>query len=279
LSYTAEISRRNPTCILLLIDQSGSMADPFGNSESQRSKADSVADVTNKLLQNLVVKCARDEGVRDFFNVGVLGYGAGVAPAFGGALAGLDTAPISQVADAPLRIEERAKKVDDGAGGLVEQTVRFPIWFEAHADNGTPMCQALRRARTVVTDWLVQHPECFPPIVINITDGEAGDGDPSVAAREVTELASTDGNVLLFNVHLSSSRSAPVEFPDSGAELADQYAKLLFGMSSVLPEPTRAIAQQEGYRVTSATRGFTFNADIVALIKFLDIGTRASNLR
>jgi hypothetical protein len=85
--------------------------------------------------------------------------------------------------------------------------------------------------------------------------------------------------VLLLNVHLSSTRGAPIEFPDSEERLPDDFAKKLFSMSSVLPETTRSFAQQEGYSVNDRTRGFTFNADIVALIKFLDIGTRPSNLR
>jgi hypothetical protein len=50
-------------------------------------------------------------------------------------------------------------------------------------------------------------------------------------------------------------------------------------MSSTLPDYMRAIAAQEGYSASQNTRGFAFNADLVAVIKFLDIGTRPSNLR
>lgn len=255
------------------------MSDPFGNGETGRSKAQGAADAINKLLQNLVVKCARDEGVRDFFNVGVIGYGAQVAPAFGGSLAGRDLVPLSDIANMPLRIDERMKKSDDGAGGIIEQSVRFPVWFEAVANNGTPMSQALSKGRTILQQWLHDHPDCFPPMVINISDGEATDGDPTGAANSIKQLATSDGNVLLFNVHLSSARGAPIEFPDSESALPDQFAQQLFRMSSVLPDTTRTIALQEGYAVSESTRGFSFNADMVALIKFLDIGTRASNLR
>jgi hypothetical protein len=59
MPYSAEISRANPSCFLFLIDQSGSMADPFGVGESNRRKADGVADAINRLLQNLVIKCAK----------------------------------------------------------------------------------------------------------------------------------------------------------------------------------------------------------------------------
>ncbi len=58
MTYTAEISRSNPSCFIFLIDQSGSLQDPFGGGESTKKKADGVADAINKLLQNLVIKCA-----------------------------------------------------------------------------------------------------------------------------------------------------------------------------------------------------------------------------
>src|SRR5437868_7432566 len=188
MAYTAEISRNNPSSFLFLIDQSGSMADSFSG-EVAKKKADGVADAINKLLQNLVIRCAKEEGVRDYFHVGVIGYGAAVGSGFGGGLAGRELAPISDIANSPARIDERTKKVDDGAGGLVDQKIKFPIWFDPTANNGTPMCQALTQARNILTGWLAQHPTCFPPIVINITDGESTDGDPTNGANAIKNLS------------------------------------------------------------------------------------------
>lgn len=279
MAYSAEISRTNPSCFLFLIDQSGSMDDPFGSGESQRKKAHGVADAVNRLLQNLVIKCAKSEGVRDYYHAGVIGYGSKVGPAFAGALAGKELAPISEIADNPARVEERTKKVDDGAGGILDQTVKFPVWFDAVARGGTPMCEALRRAEGIISGWLTQHPDCFPPIVINITDGESTDGDPSTAAGAVRSTASTDGESLLFNVHLSSQQATPIEFPASENGLPDKYAELLFRTSSLLPNYMQNVARQEGYAVSDGSRGFVFNADMVSVIRFLDIGTRPSNLR
>ncbi len=278
MPFSAEISRTNPTCLLFLVDQSSSMDKPFGG-QPGKTKAEGVADAINRLLQNLVIKCAKSEGVRDYYHVGVVGYGSKVGPAFGGSLAGQDLVPISRIADNPSRIEERTKKVDDGAGGLVDQSIKFPVWFDALARGGTPMCEALNCAHSILSAWLDRYPSCFPPIVINITDGESTDGDPSVAADSIRNLASDDGNVLLFNAHLSSQRAAPIEFPDKEEGLPDQYAQLLFRLSSLLPDYMRTVAQQEGYAVTDGARGFVFNADLVSIIRFLDIGTRPSNLR
>jgi hypothetical protein len=255
------------------------MEDPFGAGESKRSKADGVADAINRLLQNLVIKCAKSEGVRDYYDVGVIGYGKNVGPAFGGSLSGRELVPISEIADSPERVEERTRKVDDGAGGLVDQTVKFPVWFDAVSRGGTPMCEALSCAERTLTGWIGEHAASFPPIVINITDGESTDGDPTEAANRVKGLSTDDGNVLLFNLHLSSQRATPVEFPDDVSQLPDKYAQLLFDMSSPLPSYIRSAAAADGYAVTDGSRGFVFNADIVSVIRFLDIGTRPSNLR
>jgi len=279
MAYQAEISRSNPTCFLFLVDQSGSMADPFGSSVG-RSKADELATILNRLLASLVIRCSKDEGVRDYFEVGVLGYGGGkVAPALAGAVANTPIVPIGRLADEPLRVEDRLQKVPDGAGGLVEQSVKFPIWVDPCAEGGTPMTEALAQGHTALRDWVGRHPGAFPPVVFNITDGEATDGDPTPAAERLRSLGTDDGSTLLFNVHLSERRAPSVEFPNTDEALADAFARRLFTMSSPLPPHLQLAARQEGYEAPEGSRGFVFNADAAAVIQFLDIGTRPANLR
>jgi hypothetical protein len=286
MAYSAEISRTNPSCFLFLIDQSGSMQDAAppalgadAPAAGTRAKAQSVADAVNRLLQNLVIKCAKSEGVRDYYQVGVIGYGAGVGPALGGPLAGRDLVPISEIANSPSRVEERTRKVEDGAGGLIDQTVKLPIWFDPVANGGTPMCQAMRQAEAVLGGWVQEHGLSFPPIVINITDGESTDGDPTEVAERIKALRTSDGPCLLFNLHISSQTAAPVQFPTAEAALPDQYARLLFGLSSELPDFMLSFARDEGFAAVPGARGFVFNSDMVTVIRFLDIGTRPSNLR
>ena len=142
MAYSAEINRANPTAFFFLLDQSGSMGDAFGGSEASRKKSAGVADAVNKLLQNLSIKCARETGVYDFFHIAIVGYGVGVAPAWSGALGGREVVPISEIASNPSRIEQRVRKSDDGAGGIIEESVKFPVWFDPVANGGTPMCKA-----------------------------------------------------------------------------------------------------------------------------------------
>jgi hypothetical protein len=275
MPYAAEISRKSPTCFVFLVDQSSSMFEAFGG-RPDRTKAQGVADALNRLLQNLVLKCTKADGIRDFFHVGLIGYSGRVESAFGGALAGRKLVPISQLADRPLRVEQRVRHVDDGAGGLLEQKFKFPVWFEAKATGRTAMCAALATARQYLADFLAGYPDCFPPLVINITDGEATDGDPLPAAQQLQSLASSDGHALLFNAHLSDKRNYPVEFPVEEVGLPDRFARLLFRMSSPLPPRLVETARADGLGVGPQSRGFVFNADLVAVVRFLDLGTRVA---
>lgn len=279
MPYIAEISRANPSCFLFLIDQSGSMAEPIAGSAEGKRKCDSVADAINRLLHNLIIKCARGEGVRNFYDVGVIGYGSQVTPCFSGKLMGRDLVPISEIANFPARVEERTRQEDDGAGGVVTKKVKFPVWFEPTAKGTTPMGQALSLAHHILEGWVGRHPNSYPPIVINITDGEATDSGPGPQAETLCSLATNDGNILLFNCHISSKPLEPIVFTESDDDLPDTFARTLFSVSSLLPEGLRELAKAENYQFGPETRGFAFNADLIELIRFLDIGTRASNLR
>ena len=169
--------------------------------------------------------------------------------------------------------------MSDGAGGLVDQTIRFPIWLDPRAENGTPMCAALRQAKKIVEHWLSEHPNGYPPVVLHITDGESTDGDPTAEGKAITDLRSTDGSVLLFNCHLSSQRAPKIEYPADASTLPNDFAKTLFNMSSLVPPETRKVATTLGMNLPEGSRGFVFNADAASLVQFFDIGTRPANLR
>jgi hypothetical protein len=107
MPHSAKIGRDNPTAILFVIDQSGSMDETMSTG---KSKAAFVADVLNKTIYTLVTNCTKADGVRNYFDVGVIGYGGqGVGPGLGDALAGTIIHPITTVANGPLRVEDRTK--------------------------------------------------------------------------------------------------------------------------------------------------------------------------
>lgn len=308
MPYSAEINRSNPSCFLFLIDQSGSMQDILDPTDEEeletpheidgriythtangKTKSEEVADAINRLIKNIVIKCTKSDGVRDYYEIGVIGYGGDdlgthVGSALQGDLEGRELVPLSEIADHPARIENREKKISDGAGGIVTKTIRFPIWLDPVHEGGTPMSEAMKRANSILSNWVDEHSDSFPPIVINITDGEWTGEDPRDAAEDLKSLRTSDGNVLLFNIHISDDtrdgeKNQKIEFPHDPATLPNDYAKALFNLSSPLPNYMQSIARQEGLRISEYSRGFAFNADMVSLVRFIDIGTRPINLR
>jgi len=159
MPYLAEISRENPTAILFVIDQSGSMDEKM---TTGKTKADFVADVLNKTLYTLITNCTKADGVRNYFDVGVITYGGlGVRGGLGGTLSGGVVHPITALATTPLRIEDRTRLEDDGAGGVLERRIKFPVWFDPTSLGGTPMCAGLTKAAEELVSWCDTHPNSY----------------------------------------------------------------------------------------------------------------------
>ena len=182
MPYTADISRNNPGCFLFLIDHSGSMSEVLGGQPDLR-KMDGAADAVNRILDAISQRCSQGMEVRDYFHVGVLTYTTDDRgePELGSALPGTSVdAPFLTISDVveAASVEEREVKEPDGAGGVVEVTRRFPTWLQPEAHWGTPMCGALSAASSALHDWITDHPDSYPPMVISITDGMASDGNP-----------------------------------------------------------------------------------------------------
>jgi hypothetical protein len=256
------------------------MEDEISIGSENQTLANGVADSINTWLQELSIKCAKSEGVRAYYDIGVLGYGRDVVPGFIGPLAGRELISISEIADSPASLEEHSNEVSDGAGGIVDQSVRIPVWLEPVADGGTPMCRAAEEARRILEDWIAGHPDAFPPTVIHITDGESTDGNPTSHLEALTDLSTSDGNVMLFNIHLSAKQNAePVSFSDSADKLPDIYSQMLFETASLLTPTMRGLAKEHGLDTSEDSRCFVLNGDLVLLVQAIDIGTRPSNLQ
>ena len=198
MAYTVEISRANPTCFFFLIDQSGSMYDPIMGVQGNPRKADFVADAINKVIQTLITTAAKDEGIRRYYQIGALGYGNVISNPFDFIISNQELIWIDDLAQKPLRIEDREKKEPDGVGGYIKVQTKFPIWIEPVASGRTPMCDALIRTKLILEKWAQEHPYSYPPTIINFTDGEANDdGDPTAIAQEIKKISTLDGGVLV----------------------------------------------------------------------------------
>ena len=286
--YTQEISRATPACFLFLIDQSLSMGEKIGG--DGLPKHQQLASAINFWINAMITKASGDAGIKDWMEIAVVGYTTDDQghPVIGSALGG-DLAersrdsfvPISQFQQHPLRVVQKTQQiVDSETSEIIEIPVDVTEWIDPVAAKGTPMCHALAAADDMLERWISSenHMDCFPPIVVHITDGETSDeGNPEGYAESIRCLATNHGNVLIFNCHLSQHAADKIIFPGNIEMMPDDFAKQLFRMSSVLPAHMVRMATTEGFRLEPNARGFVFNADSVSLLQFLDMGTRVSN--
>ena len=296
MPYTADISRANPACLLFVLDQSGSMTEALAGQPGQTKQEQSEQAISG-ILNAVALRCSQGMEVRDYFHIGIIGYdNEGLQTVFGRTSIDYPFLTVSQMVDI-AQVVQRQVLEPDGAGGVVPVSRNVPAWnfyfwqknnapaqgptveFFYDRLGGTPTCKSLQSAFDILQRWIPQYPDSYPPIVIHVTDGESSDGNPERDAARIRDLATNDGNVLLFNVHLSEVAAMPIQYPDSENGLPDQFARSLFRMSSVLPDSIRGLAATLDLPVRENSRGFVFNADMAALVQFLDIGTRGpSNL-
>ncbi|MGL5893411.1 MAG: hypothetical protein ACRCZM_02195, partial [Bacteroidales bacterium] len=155
-------------------------------------------------------------------------------------------------------------------------------WVEARHDGGsTRMHLAFRRTRELLTEWMDKHgnQDCYPPTVIHITDGEYNGGtsreEMIQLSNELKSMFTNDGNVLLFNVHVTPSSGEALSFPASRDEVSgNRYAATLFDMSSLLPlRYNDAISTIHKDGVDKRRAAMAINADMSTLVQLMDIGT------
>ncbi|MDE6422904.1 MAG: hypothetical protein K2K95_05740, partial [Muribaculaceae bacterium] len=94
-------------------------------------------------------------------------------------------------------------------------------------------------------------------------------------ANELKSMFTNDGNVLLFNIHITPDNDNGFTFPKSKDELEDnRYAQDLFDLSSLLPlRYNEEICKLKSTDPSVRHSAMAVNADMSTLIKLMDIGT------
>jgi hypothetical protein len=258
-----------PGCLIFLLDQSASMADPFGfvQPDTGKRKCDMAAAVINNFLNELITintlpKADGSSEVKPRADIAIMGYSNGIVHSLlDGALAGRMFVNLPELQRRPLSIETRMNREIDALGRTIEIPITFPIWVKPEARGDAPMCAALRNAQLLATQWVATHRDSYPPLVINITDGKGDDGDPTELVHQLCQISTTDGQVLLYNVHITDLNYPPMDYPVNEDELPnDPYVKQLFSMSSIIPEPNRVnIEWMFEHPFPRKARGFILN--------------------
>lgn len=277
--YTAQITRERPTAFIFLVDHSASMGNFTNLYGRDMTCADAVAQILNSQIYELVNRCVRMGETRHYFDIAVVGYGAEVYSAWSGALSGRDFVSPEELQRNPYKTREITKQVRI-RGKLIDRTVTETQWFEPRHDGRTTNFHlALRKAHLLAEQWIDTHDSrCYPPTIINITDGEFLNSSHDYRmqlANEIKAMYTTDGNVLMFNVHISPHGMESVSFPVDKAELnGNKYATELFELSSLLPKVyNEKIAMMKSIPMDQRLVAMAVNADMQQLVKIMDIGT------
>lgn len=293
MSYTRNWESPRPGCLILLLDQSGSMDDKFGGTKlgANLKKSDVVAMVLNNLLAEFVRANMSGGTIKPRADVAVLGYsGSDVKSALPVPLDSQTFVSLKDLIDNPLRIDARIKKELDDTGAILEIPVQVPIWVEPLASGGTPMRAAFQKAQAIAGQWASSHPDNYPPVIINITDGMATDVDLSdaqratadltEAAQQLQQVQTSDGEALLFNCHITEKNEDEVAFVSSEADVPnDFFARLLFSISSEIPDSARQnIEQAAKQALPVGARGFIFNGDAASIRQMFTFATVGAQL-
>lgn len=239
--HTNPITRLHPTAFVLLIDQSGSMKERIVYAGAEMTKSRAVTFIVSSFIDELLYRARREGGTRDYYDIAAVGYsGDGVCSLV--SPSGEFTTP-SRLAASNVRREKVSRERMLPSGRSVVAVTEHNIRIPEKAVGITPMCGALDNAHSLVEWWCRQkrNRNSYPPTVINITDGEASDGNGEkvrAAAALIRSTGTSDGNTVLMNIHLArrGEDAVPVLFPSSAGELPGvRYARLLWDISSEMP--------------------------------------------
>jgi uncharacterized protein YegL len=211
MPYQAIATALSPALVIYLLDVSKSMNEQFDGS----SKISHVNEALNKVIAQMVERSTKGELIAERYHLAMSAYSDTPNDLFGGI----------------MTIREIAKK------GRIE----LPTL------NLTDTAAAFAWARDLLKSELPKrngHNPTHPvPMVCHLTDGYYTGDDPEPIARDILQMTTDDGNVLIENIYIGPNMTQqPIGDPRSWPgifdvdELSDPYARKLFNMSSPLPE-------------------------------------------
>lgn len=280
MPHCAKITQMRRSLFVLLVDQSGSMSEPFGGTSTDgvvESKAAVVARMSNVLLNEIISRCRQGTSFGHFFDISVIGYsGRGVYSMLPSERWLMSP---SELAATSIRFDKKYQPVRNPDGKKVLQVSGTRIWFEPHSEGRTPMLLAYERLGELLYRWKQNeaHPESFPPTIIHITDGEPTDSHAEQlfkAREQIAALGTDDGEPVMFNIHISGNNDQSVIFPESEDEVPRE-GTLLYNLSSLMPAVYNADIADVRHHSDAASRCYRalgYNASVIDFIRIMNVG-------
>lgn len=283
--YSAKITRNSPALIMLLVDRSGSMAENIKYDGVLMPKSEVVVRILNAFIDELLYRCRKGSDYRNYFEIGIYGYhGNEVYSMLDYISSDKSIFSVSELIGSEVDSKSvivRRKGVD---GEYYAVSTDVKCWVQGHSGGNTPTHAALKHVHKEASDWVKFHKgqDTMAPILIHISDGEASDSTESMLVEmsdKLKNVKTDSGNMLFINVHLASSESLSVIFPQSIEEVESEnkYAKMLYKMSSDMPslfhEDVARIKNISSYDSVTGFKAVAYNTSVTEFVKVLSVGT------
>lgn len=219
--YTQPATTLSPALVIYLIDASYSMNDPCG----ETTKIDVVNRALKDAIKDMVRRSIRDGVVQKRYKVAIFAYSTAVVDILDG------------IRDLPELVRHGVPTII--AGG------------ETDTQAGFTAVEMLLKAN------LEKFQSSPAPLVCHLTDAlVTASSDPSPVVKRIQAMSVNDGQVLVENVYVADKmlRSSVHDWRQWGGvtkanQLTNEYAKMLFHLSSPLPETYRQNINNYGYNL------------------------------
>jgi uncharacterized protein YegL len=218
--YSQPATTLTPALVVYVIDASDSMNELCEHT----TRIEMVNQALRAAVKDLVRRSMRDGVVQRRYKLAIFAYSTVVIDVLDG------------IRDLPELLRSGVPELS--AGGVTD-TARA---FEAVGD--------------LLNAHLKEFQHSPAPLVCHLTDGVFTTSDPSPAILKIQQMRVTDGPVLVENVYFAEDmlRRAIANWQDWGgvlraSDLSDDYARFLFGLSSLMPETYRQNINNYGYHL------------------------------
>ena len=218
-NYSIPATSATPALIIYLLDVSGSMSEPCG----QSTKIEVITTVLEKMVIKMVQRSTKGAVVSPRYRIAMFAY----------------TNYVIDLLDGILTIDELAQR-------------GIPILNPLDMTNTKA---AFEEAEKLLQKELNNIQESPAPLICHMTDAEYNMGDPTSVVQRVMNMSVPDGNVLVENIFVSDGAlSEQIQNPKewegltNTEQLTTGFAKKLFSLSSPLPESYLNILGEMGYK-------------------------------
>ena len=104
------------------------------------------------------------------------------------------------------------------------------------------------------------------------TDSGFGHRNLKAITNHVKSLGTNNGNIQIFNMHISGSGGDALTFPSTLVQ-NNRFSQTLFEISSDLTPSMIECANLRGYNIASGAKGFVYNGNVSTMLDFLNIGS------